>query len=145
MKQDRNVALARLCEELERPPFHAVLRPRAIDADPDSGNVTVALDYRDELARAPDDKSFHGGVIATLIDLAGHAAVAVKIGKMAPTIDLRIDYLRPSTGESIVARARLLKVGRMLARVDIDVTDTQGRPIAVGRGSFSTALEPPAD
>jgi hypothetical protein len=80
MKQDRNVALARLCEELKRPPFHAVLRPRPIDADPDSGNVTVAL-----------------------------------------------------------------KVGRMLARVDIDVTDTQGRLIAVGRGSFSTALEPPTD
>ena len=92
MQQDRSIALARLREELERPPFHAVLRPRPIDADPDSGTVTVALDYRDELARAPHDKSFHGGVIATLIDLAGHAAVAVKIGKMAPTIDLRIDY-----------------------------------------------------
>jgi uncharacterized protein (TIGR00369 family) len=95
------------------------------------------------MARAPDDKSFHGGVIATLIDLAGHAAVAVKIGKMAPTIDLRIDYLRPSIGESIVARARLLKVGRRLARVDVDVTDAQGRLIAVRRGSFSTALGPP--
>jgi uncharacterized protein (TIGR00369 family) len=81
--------------------------------------------------------------LSTLIDLAGHAAVAVKIGKMAPTIDLRIDYLRPSIGESIVARARLLKVGRLLARVDVDVTDAQGRLIAVGRGSFSTALEPP--
>jgi uncharacterized protein (TIGR00369 family) len=118
MQQDRSIALARLREELKRPPFHALLRPRAIDADPDGGTVTIVLDYRDELARAPHDKSFHGGVIATLIDLTGHAAVAVKIGKMAPTIDLRIDYLRPSTGESIVARARLLKVGRMLARVD---------------------------
>jgi uncharacterized protein (TIGR00369 family) len=75
-----------------------------------------------------------------LIDLTGHGAVAVKIG--TPTIDLRIDYLRLSTGESIVARARLLKVGRMLARVDIDVTETEGRLIAVGRGSFSTASEP---
>jgi uncharacterized protein (TIGR00369 family) len=74
---------------------------------------------------------------STLIDLAGHAAVAVKIGKMAPTID----YLRPSIGESVVARARLLKLGRMLARVDMEVTDTQGRLIAVGRGSFATALE----
>jgi len=86
MQQDRSIALARLREELKRPPFHAVLRPRPIDADPDSGTVTVALDYRDELARAPHDKSFHGGVIATLIDLAAHAAVAVKIGKMAPTL-----------------------------------------------------------
>ena len=62
MKQDHNVALARLCEELERPPFHAVLRPRPIDADPDSGNVTVALDYRDELARAPDESRSTGAL-----------------------------------------------------------------------------------
>jgi len=59
MQQDRSIALARLCEELKGPPFHAVLRPRAIDADPDGGSVTIALDYRDELARAPHDKSFH--------------------------------------------------------------------------------------
>jgi hypothetical protein len=52
MPQDRSVALARLREELKRPPFHAVLSPRAMDADPDSGSVTIALDYRDELARA---------------------------------------------------------------------------------------------
>ena len=110
-----------------------------------STSIQTAVQSQLLLARAPDDKSFHGGVIATLIDVAGHAAVAVKIGKMAPTIDLRIDYLRPSIGESIVARARLLKVGRLLARVDVDVTDAQGRLIAVGRGSFSTALEPPTD
>ncbi len=139
MTADRSTALARLREEMERPPFHSVLRPQAVDADPISGTVTIALSYRDELARAPNEKSFHGGVIATLIDLAGHAAVAVKIGKMAPTIDLRIDYLRPSDGENLIARARLLKAGRTVARVDIDITDTQGRLVAVGRGSFSTA------
>lgn len=139
MTRARDTALARLREEMEQPPFHQVLRPQAIEADPDSGTVTIALPYRDELARAPNEKSFHGGAIATLIDLAGHAAVAVKIGKMAPTIDLRIDYLRPSDGADLIARARLLKAGRTVARVDIDITDTQGRLIAVGRGSFSTA------
>ena len=138
MTDDRGAALARLREELERPPFHHVLRPQAIDADPDNGTVTIGLRYRDELARAPNERSFHGGVIASLIDLAGHAAVAVKIGRMAPTIDLRIDYLRPSAGEDLIARARLIKAGRTVARVDIDVTDAQGNLIAVGRGSFST-------
>ena len=127
-----------LREELKRPPFHRVLRPKALDVDPDSGTVSIGLDYRDEFARAPNEKSFHGGVIATLIDIAGHAAVAIKIGKMAPTIDLRIDYPRPSTGENMVASARLLQVGATLARVDVDIADTQGRLIAVGRGSFST-------
>lgn len=139
MSDKRTDALARLRREMERPPFHQVLRPQAIEADPDNGTVTIALDYRDELARAPDEKAFHGGVIATLIDLAGHAAVAVKIGKMAPTIDLRIDYLRPADGGTLTARARLLKLGRSVARVDIDITDAQGRLIAVGRGSYSSA------
>src|SRR5262249_924259 len=110
MQQDRSIALARLREELKRPPFHAVLRPRAIDADPDGGTVTIALDYPDELARAPHNKSVHGGVIATLIDLTGHAAVAVKIGKMTPTIDLRIDYLEhvpPQLNRGILVRRRM--------------------------------------
>ena len=139
MSDGRQAALARLRQEMERPPFHRVLQPQALDADPETGTVTIAMAYRDELARGPGDKSFHGGVIASLIDLAGHAAVAVKIGRMAPTIDLRIDYLRASSGEDIIARARLIKAGRTIGRVDIDVTDTHGRLIAIGRGSFSTS------
>ena len=139
MSTDKQAALQSLREEMERPPFHRVLRPQAVDADPETGTVTIALAYRDELARAPGEKSFHGGVIATLIDLAGHAAVAVKIGRMAPTIDLRIDYLRPSSGEDLVARARLIKAGRTVGRVDVEINDTQGRLIALGRGSFSTS------
>jgi uncharacterized protein (TIGR00369 family) len=139
MSGDKLAALERLREEMGRPPFHCVLQPRALDADPEAGTVTIAMAYRDELARAPDEKSFHGGVIATLIDLAGHAAVAVKIGRMAPTIDLRIDYLRPSAGEDVIAYARLIKAGRTVGRVDVEVADTQGRLIAIGRGSFSTS------
>jgi uncharacterized protein (TIGR00369 family) len=138
MTSDHVTALARLRDELRRPPFHELLRPQAVSVDPDSGTVTIGLDYRDEFARAPGEGTFHGGVIATLMDMAGHAAVAIKIGKMAPTIDLRIDYLRPSAGENLVASARLLQVGATLARVDVDITDTQGRLIAVGRGSLST-------
>jgi uncharacterized protein (TIGR00369 family) len=57
---------------------------------------------------------------------------------MAPTIDLRIDYLRPSAGENLVESARLRQAGATLARVDVDIADTQGRLIALGRGSFST-------
>jgi uncharacterized protein (TIGR00369 family) len=138
MSEARNCALARLREEMEGPPFHYVLRPQAIDANPESGTVTIRLEFRDELARAKGDKAFHGGVVASLIDLAGHAAVAVKIGRMAPTIDLRIDYMRPAEGDAITAHARLLKAGRSVARVDIEILDAQNRTVALGRGTFST-------
>jgi uncharacterized protein (TIGR00369 family) len=139
MSNNHRQALARLREEMDGPPFHHVLRPEAIDADAENGIVTIRLAFRDELARAKGEKAFHGGVIASLIDLAGHAAVAVKIGRMAPTIDLRIDYLRPADGDALIAHAKLLKTGRTVARVDIEILDTQSRTIALGRGTFSTA------
>jgi len=139
MITDRSGALARLREEIQGPPFHQLLRPEAIDADPASGTVTIRLAFRSVLARAEGDNALHGGVVASLIDLAGHAAVAVKIGRKAPTIDLRIDYLRPAEGDSLIAHAKLLKAGRTVARVDIDVRDTRDRTVALGRGTFSTA------
>ena len=138
MSEDRNAALARLRQEMEGPPFHDVLRPEPIEADPQSGTVRIRLAFRHELARAKGDHAFHGGVIAALIDLAGHAAVAVKIGRMAPTIDLRIDYIRPAEGDALIAHAKLLKAGRTVARVDIDVRDRTDRTVALGRGTFST-------
>ena len=131
-------ALRRLQQELELPPFHHVLRPRPIDVDPDKGIVVIGLEFRDELRRLPHDNSYHGGVIATLIDLAGHAAVAVKIGRTAPTIDLRIDYLRPTDNSSLTATAKLITLGRSVARADIEVVDDQGHLIAIGRGSYSS-------
>jgi uncharacterized protein (TIGR00369 family) len=135
----RNVdALVRLRKEMAGPPFHAVLQPIAVSADAEAGSVCVRLPFKAELARAPGDAAFHGGVIAALIDMTGHAAVAVKTGRMAPTIDLRIDYLRPSDGSDVIATARLIRLGRTISRVDIEVHDDAGRLIALGRGSFSS-------
>jgi len=135
---EQAAALARLRHEMAWPPFHELLRPEAVSADPQSGVVVIALRYRDELRGSPEARFYHGGVIATLIDLAGHAAVAVRIGRTAPTIDLRIDYLRAADGSDLTATARLIKTGRSVARADVEVTDAQGRQIAIGRGTFST-------
>jgi len=131
-------ALARLREEMTRPPYHAILRPQAVRVDPKAGIVVVSLAYRPEFRRSPDDAAYHGGVISALIDIAAHAAVAVSIGRMAPTIDLRIDYLRPADASDLTATARLVRAGRSIARADVEIADAEDNLIAIGRGSFST-------
>jgi uncharacterized protein (TIGR00369 family) len=77
-------------------------------------------------------------VIASLIDIAGHAAIAAKLQHGVPTIDLRIDYLRMAAGRELRAAAALLKLGRTVGVVDVRVTDDQGKLVAAGRGTFST-------
>jgi uncharacterized protein (TIGR00369 family) len=132
------VALERLRHELAHPPFHAVLAPEALSADPVKGEVVIRLPFQDRFRRAEGSDAIHGGVLASLADLAAHAAVAVQIGRMAPTIDLRIDYLRAAPGADLYARARTLRVGRSIARVDVEISADGSPAIAVARGTFST-------
>ena len=131
-------AMARLRAEMERPPYHAVLRPQPVSVDAQAGTVTIRLPYREEFRRAPDAPGYHGGVIAALIDLAGHAAVAVTVGRMVPTIDLRIDFLRAPAGGDLTARGKLLRAGRSIARADVEIFDDTNNVVAVGRGTYST-------
>jgi uncharacterized protein (TIGR00369 family) len=130
-------ALAQLAIEMARAPYHAVLDPRPVSADPEKGEVVVGMKAKPEFRRAADCEDWHGGVIAALVDLTAHAAVAVRTGRVAPTIDLRIDFLRAAAGD-LVASGRLLRAGRSIARSDVEVRDAAGRLVAVGRGTFST-------
>lgn len=91
------------------------------------------LTRRDDLRPDPGTP----GVIARLIDLADNAAVAVKIGRTAPTINLRIDYLRAASGSDLTATAKLIQSSHSVERVNINIPDDDGRQIAIGRGTYS--------
>jgi uncharacterized protein (TIGR00369 family) len=123
---------------LAAPPFHQWLRPELRDLDPESGRVTIALPLRAEFRRDPKRPEIHGGVIAALVDIAGHAAIAAKVHHGVPTVDLRIDYLRVAAGTELMATADPVRLGRTLGIVDVRVTDDQGKLVAIGRGLFST-------
>jgi uncharacterized protein (TIGR00369 family) len=138
------MALERLRHELRHPPFHALLQPEPVSVNPLEGTVVIRLRYDPAFRREEHSADVHGGVIAALIDIAAHAAVAVQIGRMAPTVDLRIDYLRPAAGGDLFATARTLRVGRAIARADVEIAAAEGAPpFAVGRGTFSTLATSP--
>ena len=89
--------------------------------------------------------SVHGGVISALVDIATLSAVSslVQPGEqMAGTAELSVSYLRPALGDAVFADARVLKKGRTLAVIDVDVTNPDGTLVAKGRVSY--ALRPAA-
>jgi uncharacterized protein (TIGR00369 family) len=129
-------ALDRLHVEMARCPFHDVLRPEGIRAG--DGMVVVRLPFRPEFRLAADGDCFHGGVLAALVDITAHATVAVQTGHVSPTVDLRLDYLRAARGDAMTATGRVLRVGRSIARADVEVRDPSGAVVVAGRGTFST-------
>ncbi len=60
------------------------------------------------------------------------------LDRPVPTINLRIDYLRMAASTDLVATARVVRAGRTVGVVDIEVRDEEGRMIAVGRGCYGT-------
>ena len=60
------------------------------------GYLVMELPYSDKIIGNPDTGVIHGGAITTLMDTAcGFAAVsALDDPSVAPTLDLRIDYMR---------------------------------------------------
>ena len=76
--------------------FQKFLGLELLDHDAATGAVTLRAPWRPEFERCPGTRQWHGGPIAALIDIAGDFALIAKLGRGIPTIDLRVDYLRPA-------------------------------------------------
>ena len=102
--------------------------------------VELGLDYQEKLVGVVHTGVLASGPIISLMDMATSMAIWVKLGRFRPqaTLDLRVDYLRPSSpGRRIVGRGECYRVTNSIAFVrgvahDSDAAD----PVANVTGTF---------
>lgn len=130
----------RLQDELSACPSIAFHGMEVSEVSEEKQRVVITMPLRPELERAPDSGQFHGGPVATLIDTAGDYAVAIAVGGGVPTINFRVDYLRPCFGPHLTATAIVRRAGRTVSVADINITDSNGKLCAVGRGTYLSTV-----
>ncbi len=118
-------------------PFMSTLNLTVLAVDHGRTELSVRMPLHAGLERRRGTKQFHGGAIASFIDVVGDFAVGMMAGGGVPTINLRIDYLKPAVGDALTATARVRRSGKTVAVVDIDVLDEKGALVAIGRGTYS--------
>jgi len=89
------------------------------------GQATILLTVRDDLKQYQG--VVHGGAVASLIDTAAAFAVVTELeaGERVTTTDLTIHYLRPVSSGRVSATARIVRGGRRLFVLSVDVTNDQ--------------------
>jgi uncharacterized protein (TIGR00369 family) len=101
------------------------------------GEATFALPATRWLCAPPPGRA-QGGTVALLAGAAITAAIlTAPPGADFVPVELKLNYLRPlaSDGRLAHAHARVIHAGRRMAVARAEVTDADGRPIAVASGS----------
>ncbi|WP_027415442.1 PaaI family thioesterase [Aneurinibacillus terranovensis] len=82
--------------------------------------------------------SVHGGALATLIDGAIGSAVRSVLTEeeISPTVELKVNYIRPATGEYLTAKSKLYHRGGSLAVGQAEIYDSNGDLVAIGTATF---------
>jgi uncharacterized protein (TIGR00369 family) len=121
MKDDADAEAARARAAFERVPYAQLLGLELGEVG--RGAATVYLDVRDELKQ--NNHIMHGGATASLIDTAAALAIVTLLEphETTSTVDLTIHYLRPLTRGRAAAHARVIRAGRRVIIVSVDVLD----------------------
>lgn len=87
------------------------------------GEATLHLSIRDEMRR--NNGFVHGGVIASLADTAAAFAILTMLEteETTTTVDMTIHYMRPLVQGQATARARVVRAGRRIITISVDVLD----------------------
>ena len=137
---------------MTQPGFHEALLAnftRVIPHSRDVGMVVDALDatgakahlpFRPEWLGDTERGLIHTGVITTLVDTMSGLAALCGAGRFEPmpTLDLRMDYLRPALPEKTLhVRAECYRITRSIAFVKAWAwQDDEQQPVAVSQSTF---------
>jgi uncharacterized protein (TIGR00369 family) len=136
MTEELETDLETLNARMKRGPYHQWLGLEITEVG--DGEITIEVPWRDEFVVNPEGGYVHGGILATLIDLTADWAIATKLGRPFPTVDIRIDYHSPATKTRLRVKGRIARLGSNFTTSEAFVEDENGKLLASGRGTYYT-------
>lgn len=120
-----------------RSPYLSWLGLQVIELGHDQ--VTVKATWREEWVANPAIGQTQGGILAALVDFAADAALIGRMGRLVPTIDMRVDYHRMAKRGDLTAKGRVVRLGKQFSVCEASLHDETGAVLASGRGVYLTS------
>ncbi len=134
-KEDRLGSIASI---IRGDPYLHSLRVRVLELE--KGSAKLLLPESDRVLR--HGGIVNGGAICTLMDAAGGTATAtVNTGKNQVTIELKVNFLEPVKKGNMYCSAKVVRAGRQIVVVEMNLTDSDGKLCAMGIGTWMILQE----
>ena len=99
-----------------------------------SGEATLTLKHREELRNSMG--LLQGGILGVLADVAGgvslYSVLTDPLKVVIPTVEFKLNFLRPAKGGDLVARGRVVHSGRQIAVCQVEISSEDGVLLATG-------------
>ena len=105
--------------------------------DPETETLILSMPMRDELQGGAGAGHMHGGAVGAFIDTAATFVLLASGVENCPTVNYRVDLMRPVVETTVKAVATIRRRGRSLAVTDVDVFNDDNKLVAVGRATFA--------
>ncbi len=135
---------------IEKTPFnkHVGMRVEGYGEEP----LKLRIDFRDELVGNYSRNMLHGGVSMSVLDAVGgmqvfravikrlqnepQDLVTAVLSKIS-TINLSVQFVKPGIGRSFYATAQIVRLGRKVAFVDMQLLNQDDELIATAHGVYN--------
>jgi uncharacterized protein (TIGR00369 family) len=122
--------LARFQNSKKRPPCTETLGMKLTHVDQASMTCRFAFDARQDFANPTG--AIQGGFLCAMLDeaMSTTAIIASNVTMNAPTLEMKVSFLRPLFVGPATAEARILKWGKSTCFIEADLFDPDGKLVA---------------
>lgn len=152
MRSAENAALTQFTRVFSEIPFNRILGLK-LDAVMED-HILISFTMREDLIGNYMHGILHGGVISSVLDMAGGAAAMITviqkrkdedINQLASvlskssTINLNVDFLRPGKGETFITKAYVTHSGNRITFTRMELYNQESKLIATGTATYMIA------
>src|SRR5579862_7085513 len=113
-----------------QPPAAQLLGRRVLAVDPAAGTISVEFEARAEFLNSAG--TVQGGFLAAMLDSTLGPALRATLGpeQRAPTLELKVSFIRPAQVGRLTGRGRIVHRGRSTAFLEGDLRNPEGELVA---------------
>ena len=136
-----NLTAENIQQRIDLSLYHQLFKPEVLEVDNEAMTLQLRVSMAEVFERQPGTGQWHGGVLSSLVDIAGCYALMLVAGGPLLTLNFSTEFLRIAHSDKLIANARVRRVGRTVGFVDVDVLDDVNITVVSGRACYAIRSE----